>query len=98
MTQPTSGPTVETVAVRANEATVHVDGVRVRWRIPDGRNYPSVTWLCDECGTHDVPTCNHAAHAAATIAQHLLGLPTEVTTTVTTRTTPSTTISKETTK
>lgn len=74
-------PVVEAVAVRSGEATVFIDGTRVRWRVSGGQKFPRVRWLCDECGTHPEPTCWHAAHAAAAVATYLLGLPAEVTTT-----------------
>lgn len=72
------GPTVVTVAVRSGEATVVIDGTRVRWRVRGGRKFPQIAWLCDACGTHPTPTCWHAAHAAAEVATYLLGLPAEV--------------------
>lgn len=72
------------VAVRSHEATVFVGGVRVRWRVHERVLFPLRRWMCDEHGESGVPTCDHAAVAAAQIAQRLLGLPAEVTTPATT--------------
>lgn len=72
---------VYVVAVCSHEAVVVVDGVRVRWNVPARVPWPSVRWRCDEHGESTAPTCWHAAAAAARIAEELLGLPAEVTTT-----------------
>lgn len=66
-------------AVRAHEALVFVDNVRVRWRIDPTKPSPTPNWRCDAHGTSHHPTCEHAAQAAAAIATQLLGLPAEVT-------------------
>lgn len=65
-------------AVRAHEALVFVDGVRVRWRVDPTKDKPVPNWRCDEHGTSHGARCHHVAHAATGIAHQLLGIPAAV--------------------
>ncbi len=59
-------------------AHLMVDGVPVVWVDIHHSRGAAVRWLCREHGAAAAPTCEHAAHAAATLARELLGINAEV--------------------